>query len=564
MSRAPSGCPECDRASRPVTGMETTLRAFSSRTGLRRMLTAYALYDLVEFSIWMAVVLFAYDAGGARLAAIAAVMQLLPAVVFSPWLASIGDRMPRGTALFLAHALVAATTALTTVSLVLDTPVPVVIAASATATGAVAVVRPIHFAALPQLARGPDELVAANSLSSMADGIALFAGPMIAGVVVALAGPWLVFVGATLASSIAAALCVRLGLTAPVAAVSNGEPTGWRGAVHGLGALIGDWGSLALMVVMTTSFVVAGALDVLGVAFSESVLDRGQSGAGLIVGAIGIGGFIGALWAASVCRRRSLALVVVGGGVLQGLAIALLAGSSLLFPSMVAVAVAGVGGALLMVAGRTMLQRVIDDRVLARVFAVQEGASLLGAAIGAALAPALIELFSVAGAFLPLGTAAALMSLAGWILIRRLDSRAVFLSKELSLLRGIPFLSVLPPHELERLARNARWIDVAAGSQIVRQGEPGQAFFMVGEGELSVDVDGVPRPEVLRKGDGFGEIALLQSVARTATVTSLTPGRLLTVQSEDFLAAVTESSDGRAIAAEVMASHQARDLADRG
>jgi hypothetical protein len=544
--------------------MQTTLRAFSSRTGLRRILAAYAVYDLVELSIWMAVVLFAYDAGGAPLAAIAAVAQLLPAVVMSSSLAGIGDRMPRGTALFLAHAMVAATTALTTLALVLDTPVPVVIAASATATGALAVVRPIHFAALPQLARGPHELVSANSVSSMADGIARFAGPVLAGFVVALAGPWLVFVGATLASSIAAALCLRLGLAAPVAAGSDGEPTGWRGAAHGLGALLGDWGSLALMVVMTTTFVIAGALDVLGVAFSESVLHRGQSGAGLIVGAIGIGGLIGALWAASVCHHRSLALVVVAGGVLQGLAVALLAGSSLLIPSMVAIAVAGVGGALLMVAGRTMLQRVIDDRVLARVFAVQENASLLGLAIGAALAPALINLFSPAGAFLPLGAAAALLTLAGWILIRRLDARALFLPGELSLLRGIPFLSVLPPHELERLARNARWVDVAAGSEIVRQGEPGQAFFIVGEGVLSVDVDDVTRPGVLRMGDGFGEIALLRSVPRTATVTSLTPGRLLTVQSEDFLAAVTGSSDGRAIAAEVMAAHQARDLADGG
>jgi Cyclic nucleotide-binding domain len=540
--------------------MPATLRAFSSGTGLRRTLIAYALYDLVEFAIWMAIILFAFDAGGASLAAIAAVVQLLPAVVISPVLAGIGDRMARGTALAVAHAEVVAATMLTTVALVLAAPMPVVIAASTTATTAVAVVRPIHFAALPQLAQGPDELVSANSLSSVADGIALFVGPMLAGFGVALAGPWLVLVGATAASSVAIALCMRLGLEPPAAA-ADGEPEGWRAAAQGLGALWGDWGSLALLLALTTNFVIGGALDVLGVSFSESVLDRGQSGAGIIIGAIGIGELVGALAAASISRRRYLAPVVVVGGVVQGLGFSLVAGFHLLAPTMGAIALAGVGGALMMVSGRTLLQRATDDRVLARVFAVQEGISLLGLAIGAAIAPTLIGKFSPAGAFLPLGLGAAMLTLASVMLIRRLDARAVFLPTEISLLQGVPFLSVLPPYELERLARTARWVDVSARTDVVRQGEPGDAFLVIGQGDFSVNVDGVTRPEPLRIGDSFGEIALLHSVPRTATVRSLTPGRLLVLQSEDFLSAVTGSEDGRAVAAEVTAAHYARDRA---
>jgi hypothetical protein len=540
--------------------MPATLRAFSSRSGLRRTLVAYALYDLVEFAIWMAIILFAFDAGGAPLAAVAAVVQLLPAVVISPVLAGIGDRMPRGTALAVAHAEVVAATVLTTLALVLSAPVPVVIAASATATAAVAVVRPIHFAALPQLARGPDELVSANSLSSVADGVALFVGPMLAGFGVALAGPWLVFVVATVAAGLATALCLRLGLEPPAAA-ADGEPEGWRAAAQGLRALSGDWGSLALLVVLTTNFVIGGALDVLGVSFSESVLGRGQSGAGLIIGAIGIGELIGALAAASISSRRFLAPVIAVGGLLQGLGFAMVSGFHLLVPAMGAIALAGVGGALLMVSGRTLLQRATDDRVLARVFAVQEGTSLLGLAIGAAIAPTLIGTFSPAAAFLPLGLGAAMFTLASVALIRRLDARAVFLPTEMSLLQGVAFLSVLPPYELERLARSARWVDVSGDTDVVRQGEPGDAFLVIGEGEFSVAVDGVTRPKVLSKGDSFGEIALLHSVPRTATVRSLTPGRLLVVQSENFLAAVTGSEDGRAFAAEVTAAHYARDRA---
>jgi MFS family permease len=316
--------------------------------------------------------------------------------------------------------------------------------------------------------------------------------------------------------------------------------------------------------VLAINFVIAGALDVLGVSFASSVLGLEQSGAGLLIGAIGLGGLVGALAAGSVSHRRLLTPVVIGGGLLEGLAFAAVSPFDMLLPAMGAIALSGVGGALLMVSGRTLLQRATDDRVLARVFAVQESVSLLGVALGAAIAPALIDGFSASGAFLPLGMAAALLTLAGAVLIRRLDARTILLPEELSLLQGISFLSVLPTYELERLARNARWIDVTAGSAVVRQGDFGDAFLVIGSGEFSVEVDGLLRPGVLGRGDGFGEIALLHSVPRTATVGSITAGRLLVISSADFLAAVTGSEDGHKIAAEVAAAHRARDLAAGG
>jgi MFS family permease len=537
-----------------------TLRALSSRTGLRRCLVSYALYDLVEFSTWLAIILFAYAEGGAQLAGVAAVVQLLPAAVLAPPLASIGDRLPRGTALALAHGAVAVTCLLTTLALALSLPVPVVIAASACLTTAISVVRPIHFAALPALAVGADQLVSANSLSSMADGVGLFLGPALAGFGVALAGPWLVLAGATIAATIAAASCLGLRLAAGTEA-AEGEPEGWRAAGQGLRALGGDWGSLALLLVITMSFVLSGALDVLGVAYSVSVLDRGDSAAGLVVGAIGIGGLVGALAAATVSRRRRLAPVVVAMGLAQGLCFAAVSTLDGLVPAMGAIALAGAGAGLLMVSGRTLLQRSIDDRVLARVFAVQEGTSLLGLAIGAGLAPLLINWLSPAAAFAPLGLGAAGIALAGAVLIRRLDARAVFLPHEVTLLRGVPFLSVLPAYELERLAQRAAWVTVPAGEAAVRQGDAGDRFFVIGTGEFSVSVNGVRRPHTLQTGDGFGETALLASVPRTATITASRAARLLAVSDVDFLAAVTGNEHGYAIAAEVSAAHLARDAA---
>ena len=160
----------------------------------------------------------------------------------------------------------------------------------------------------------------------------------------------------------------------------------------------GDWAALALLLVLSTRFVIGGATDAPGVSISTSVLRPGQSGAGLILGAGGIGGILGASVAAIVTRRKSLVPVVIGGGVLLGAGVAMVAFFDRLAPAMSALALAGMGGALLIVGGRTLLQRVTDDRVLARVFAVQESTSLLGVALGTAVSPLLIHQFSADGA----------------------------------------------------------------------------------------------------------------------------------------------------------------------
>ncbi len=536
--------------------------ALSSRIGLRRVLAAYALYDFVEYFVWLAVILWAFDVGDAYLAGFAALVQLVPAALLAPALASVGDRVPRGTALVVAHAAVGVTCAVTLTALAVSAPIPVVIAASTTVTIAMALVRPIHFAALPQLSATPDELVSANSLSSVADGTFRFLGPVAAGAVVAVWGYWEVFAIASVLSFSASGLCVLLRLGRP-ARGSDREVGGLRAALGGLVSLRGDAGALALLLVMTVDFVLAGALDLIGVAYAGEVLGIEATGAGLLVGSVGIGGLVGAVMGASLSRGRRLARVIVTGGVVEGLAFAAVALFSSLTPAMVVLAIAGTGGAVMLVSGRTLLQRAIDDRVLTRVFAIQESTTLIGTAVGAMAAPFLITRFSAAGAFVPLGLGCALVALSGVVLIRRVDARAVYRPQETALLREVAFLAALPEYDIERLAKQAHWEVVLPGAVVVRQGDPGRLFYVIADGTVTITVDGVVRPAVLGPGDCFGEIALLRSVPRTATITALTSARLLVVESSDFLAAVTGSVDGHAAAAEVAALHLARDLRSR-
>ncbi len=299
-------------------------------------------------------------------------------------------------------------------------------------------------------------------------------GPVLAGVGVAWQGPGLVFVLASVAAVASALLCVHLRLSPRAQPVEHGSE-GWRAAFAGLRALHRDWGSLSLLLVLANGFVLAGALDVLGVALADQVLHGGASSAGLVVGAMGVGGLVGAGLATSLSHRRRLAPALVAAGLIQGLAFALVAVLGTLAAVMLAIAVSGASGALLMVLGRTLLQRATDDQVLARVFAVQEGTTLLGLAIGALTVPALIDWLSPAGPSPP------------WESWRLSSRRPAGSSSEGSMLEPsisppsapcssrTPFLAVLPGYELERLAQRASWLDVSSrhrGRPTGRAGRP--------------------------------------------------------------------------------------------
>jgi MFS family permease len=520
------------------------------------VLGAFGLFAIVEYGAWFAVILYAYDEGGVGLAGVVGVAQLLPAALLAPPLGSLGDRLPRGAALSGAYAVEALFFGATAVLLASGAPVVAVVTASALATITVSVARPIHYAALPQLAGSPASLVRANSASGVLDGIGIFVGPVVAGVLTERSGP-AAALGLSAAAMLAAAtLTVRLRL--PVAA-GDSEEGALRSAVAGLRVVATDPPVLVLLLVLGAGFLVAGALEILSVTYADQVLASGDGAAGLLVGATGIGGLIGAGLAAALAYRRRLAPAVVLGLVAAAVPLALVGEVALLVPAVVLLAILGVGEAITAVAGRTLLQRVTDDEVLARVFAVQEAVMLVGLAGGAALAPLLVNSRGASGGFVPLAIGLAVVALGSWGLLRALDGRAQFRPDVLALLRGVPFLAAMAPPDLERLVQKAQRIELPEGTVVIRQGDQGDAFYVVDTGSVTVDVDGVRRAVALGHGAGFGEIALLNHVPRTATITALEPVSLLRIERDDFLAAITGSPDGRRVATEVGRAHLLRD-----
>ena len=100
-------------------------------------------------------------------------------------------------------------------------------------------------------------------------------------------------------------------------------------------------------------------------------------------------------------------------------------------------------------------------------------------------------------------------------------------------LRALPCFSHLELDELGTLAARGRWMRVAPGTELVRQGEEGDAFYAVGSGRFEVLEDGVSVRE-LGPGSYFGEIALLRDVPRTAAVRALTPARVFRLDRDGF------------------------------
>jgi len=76
--------------------------------------------------------------------------------------------------------------------------------------------------------------------------------------------------------------------------------------------------------------------------------------------------------------------------------------------------------------------------------------------------------------------------------------------------------------------------EVAPGTAVVHEGEPGDRFYVVFAGMFSVTQAGFPGRKLLRPGDYFGEVALAMDMPRTATVIAITPGVVASCDRETF------------------------------
>jgi hypothetical protein len=192
---------------------------------------------------------------------------------------------------------------------------------------------------------------------------------------------------------------------------------------------------------------------------------------------------------------------------------------------------------------------------MARVFGAMESAVIGGMAFGALLMPALIATIGLRWGLVVIGVGVTATVFLGTRGLKRIDLTALA-PAGLELLRRIPLLSLLPEPTLERLARALVQVDAAPGDVVIREGLPGDRFYVIESGTVEVTKEGRHIAN-LGPGDFVGEIALLRDVPRTATVTATSATVFQTLDRAHFIPAVTAVGEFRDAAETAMAGRLA-------
>jgi MFS family permease len=527
-----------------------SLTAVFRNRDIRRLELAWAASNVGGWGYLVGVSIFAYDEGGVGAVGLVHFVRLLAGASAAPFLAVLADRKSRklvmlgahcigGSALLLAALATTAGTALLVYALVVCFEI------------AHSPFRPAQAALVPSLARGPEELTAANAVASTIESGGVFAGPALGGLLLAFTSP-----GATLAAAgtlflSSSVLITRIDEPPRAEEPAEEEETVSDRLLAGFRTIL-QTSRVRLLVGLFAALTLAyGILFVLIVPLAVDVLDRGDAGVGFLNSALGVGGVIGSLVVLALLERGGLGSLMAIGLLLWGLPLLVLAGWPTLASALLLLALVGTANSLVEVSGLTLLQRTVPDEVLGRVFGVLETVGLgsvgVGSLVGSLLVTGLGTRWALAGA----GSFLAVVGVTTWSRLRALEVEAP--RRELELLRGIPIFAPLASSTLDTLATKLVPVGAPEGTEVVRQGEAGDRFFVVGEGRLDVDVDGA-RGAPLGPGDFFGEIALLRNVPRTATVTAVQDSSLYALERGDFIAAVTGHAESKAATDSVVAT----------
>ena len=513
-------------------------RVIAGNAKLRRVAGAYALFIVDEYAVWIAMLVFAYQQGGASAAGLIVIAQTLPPSILAPVMATVADRRSPTTLLVGGYLAQAVAMGATAVALFSGVTAFAAYAAAVVASTAVATTRPAQAALLPGIAHTPEQLAAMNVVTGWMESLGIVLAGALTGVLLSAAGPGLVFAVCS-ALGVVATLLVAFLHARPLAIddAEGSQAGAFAQVVAGLRLLLEERSPRLLVIVLALTWVVLGALDILFVVLALAVLHQGQALTGYLNMAFGIGGVLAASVTALLVGRR-LGAPILAASVVLSAGIGFTAISTGVVATAALLALAGAGAAVLEVATRSLLQRTVPAQLLGRVFGVVEGVTMAGLAIGAAIVTVLNNLGGPTAAILGVAALLPLGLVFSGRKLLTLDAHATVPVVEMSLLRKLPHFAVLPGPALEGLARSLERVELPADTVLIREGEPGHTFYAIADGRLDVTIAG-EHVRTLERGDGVGEIALLHNVLRTATVTTLTDATLYALDSSAFLAAVT-------------------------
>jgi len=394
------------------------------------------------------------------------------------------------------------------------------------------------------------DLAAANTLRSTVDNVAIVAGPAIGAALLFVGPPSVAFAANALTFVWSALVVSRMKVRSrPVDVTEGGQVGPLRQMAVGFRAIAASATATMLVAYSVIASFVYGVDTVQFVVLSEERLGTGASGYGYLLAGLGVGGV-----AAAGLVNRLAALPRLGTVILTGMAVYCL--PTLLFlvvsapPAAFAIeAVRGAGTLIVDVLAITAMQRSLPSDVLARVFGAYFTLVLAAISLGALVTPQVIASAGLDASLWLAGLAIPALCLLGWPLLRRMDEANVAviaaLEPRVQTLQRLGIFAEASRPVLEQLARAAQEVDVDAGTTVIREGDEADALYVLLDGEMAVSARGESGVDhelpTMAAGTYFGEIGLLERIPRTATVTSVGPSRMLRIDGEQFLTALTDA-----------------------
>jgi MFS family permease len=519
--------------------------ATARNPSLLRAQLSYGAAWTAEWAFTVAIGVVAFRNGGTTAVGVVAFVRMAPSAFLAPVGTSLADRFPRDRVLIWSCLIRAAATAGAATLLAASGPIVAVYGLAVIATAAFTVFRPAHSALLPALCLAPVELTSANVVRGLVDSVSLLLGPLMAALLLDVGSPAAVFAFAAAVSLGAGALLLNLsyeaaprGLLPPLRRIAGETVQGFRAFARyrNAGLLMG----LGLAQTLTRGF-----LNVFLVVLAFELLEIGEAGVGLLTAAVGAGAVASSLGASMFVSGRRLAAVAAAGIALWGLPITL-SGAFPYEPAVLALmCVIGGGNALVDIGLYTLIPRLVPEDMLARVYGAFESLTVLTVAIGSLVTPPVIDLLGIRGALVLLGLVAPALVALAWRRMQMIDASIAHRDDELEVLNKVGIFRPLPMPAMDVLAQHVDHTHVPAGTEVVHQGDRGDRFYVIEEGEADVIGNG-HLIRTLGPGDGFGEIALLRDTPRTTTVCARTPLRLYSLDRFDFVSAVSGyQSSGR-------------------
>lgn len=507
----------------------------------RWLYSSVFVHAVAEFSAWITVLVVAFDKGGPSAAGLAVTVQLVPAALLAPIVAAAGDRFPRHRVLAASFAVEAGAAAGIAAALLVDAPLIAVYFLAALFTVATIATPATIASLLVHHARTPFQLTTWNIRRSFARAAGSLTGPLLTALVLAIADPAAIFVGLAVCCAAMALLAL---LRLPIDDRLPSHPSirsVLRDARRGVAYVATTPAPRRIVAYIGCAEMLIGALDLIfiGVAFDQ--LGRGGSTVALIA----VSFAAGTLLAAALASRRAdwqLSGLIMLGAALLTVPLLIVGETTMLVAVLALAALLGAGNGLIEIGSQTLLQRSCSETMTSRVYGALDSTTMIAAAIGAAITGRLIDGANLTAVLTALGVGGAIVLVGGAIRLRSTERSMRPTDPELvACLRAVSFLASLPQPTLDRLARVSGRRSVPAGRALVIEGEPGNEFFVLIHGAVNVQT-GTEVVARLSAPASFGEVALLHSDVRTATVTTTEPSQLAVIRRSDFLDAISRTA----------------------